>query len=109
MENEQRFLLKTAEAKKLIHNAPSGAVFNLHIRVDLPVCDKEDHVFPRGGAAWLKLSRTDAMYLVSTLMSDELEAKGARLPIRTYQDTRLRRNRKTCQLEDAVRHVYWIG
>lgn len=36
----QRLQLKTEEAKKLIRNAPNGASFNLHIRIDLPIADR---------------------------------------------------------------------
>jgi hypothetical protein len=109
MENEQRHILKTEEAKKLIRNAPNGATFNLHIRVDLPIEGREDYVFTKGGSSWLKLSRSEAMRIVSSLVSEDLEKKGARVPIRTYEDTRLKRNMKTREYENAVRHVYWIG
>lgn len=109
VKNEQRLQLTTEEAKKLIRNAPNGSSFNLTVRIDLPIADKPDRIFPDAGATWLKLSRADALELVSKLLPDVLQERGARIPIRSYQDDRTRFNRKTREWNDGTRHVFWIG
>ncbi len=80
---EERRELTTAQAVTAIRTAPTGSRFALHVRVDLPVVGKPDHVYADAGSHGLSLSRNDALKIVKNLMSETLENKGARIPITT--------------------------
>lgn len=71
--------LTTAEAVRMVKRAPKGTRFSIHIRTDLPVADEPNRYFPKGGAHYLNLSRSDALRLAQNLLSSILEAKGARM------------------------------
>lgn len=71
----------TAEAVKFIKRQPAKVQFALHIRVDLPIAEKPDHIFPSGGCTYMKLSRKQAIKVCSELVSKTMEDKGGRLPI----------------------------
>lgn len=105
--NEVEHQLTTADAIKMIKNAPNHSSFSLHVRVDLPIAGKPDRVFSDAGTTGLKLSRADALYIVSRLMRENVEAQGGRIPIRTYEDTSSRR--KKGEWVEITRRIYWIG
>jgi len=105
--NEVEHQLTTADAIKMIKNAPNHSSFNLHVRVDLAIEGKPDRIYPGEGSTFLKLSRADALRIVSKLMREGVESQGGRIPIRTYEDTSSRR--KKGEWVEITRRIYWIG
>ena len=78
--NNERRLLTPGEAAKLIRGAKKTK-FCLHVRVDTPIAGDESRVFPGGLYSYLRISREEALRLVSEGVSPTLEARGARIPI----------------------------
>jgi hypothetical protein len=102
VDKETIHLLTTEEAIKLVKRAERlRAKFCLHVRVDAPVVDKENHVFPDGCHHALDLSRKDALDLVSNMLGKTLEDRGGRIRIRETEWTLIG--------EKTPRITYWIG
>jgi hypothetical protein len=108
-ENEQKFQATRAEAEKIIKSAKTGATFNVSIRIDLPIEGKPDRIFPDAGASYIGVSKKEALRLVRDLMSETLEAKGARLPIRCYDRESYRPSRGGEPMGKRMVTSYWIG
>jgi hypothetical protein len=84
--NDIELLLTTAEAIATIKKAPRGrSDFALHIRADAPIAGKDDRIFAHGLSGHINLSRPEALKLVGDLLSEGLEARGARIPIRLHK------------------------
>jgi hypothetical protein len=76
--------LTLAEAIKLVKGMKAGTRFYAMMRVDSPVVDKPDRVFPRALVAGVPLSRPGAIKLLKGLHSEGLEARGGRIPLTEY-------------------------
>lgn len=95
--------LTSAEATKLIKRAPSKSQFRLHVRIDLPV--GADQVYRGGASNYLKLTRADALRLVSPdTIPAGLEEKGARIRVSIYTS-----DSKIAYLAAKEPATYWIG
>jgi len=105
-EVEKTYHATCEEAQKIIRSAKTGSTFNVSIRIDLPIEGNEGHVFRDGGSSYLPVSRKDALRLARELVSEILEGRGARLPIRTYERERYKRSGS---METHMVTSYWIG
>lgn len=100
-----RRLLTTQEAIALVKRAEraKGTRFFVYVRADAPLADKPGRVFPEGCFASLELSKAEALDLLSRFLTSELEVRGGRIPITTYDYPG----------EDAlmagIPSIYWIG
>lgn len=97
--NEKRFKLTTAEAVAFIRRQPARTRFNLSVRIDAPLVDSEDEYFRDACASYMPLTRPDAIRLVGSILTDTLEGRGGRIPVRTYDST----------IAGETRNVVWIG
>lgn len=93
----QRLKLTTAEAVAMIRKAAAGSRFSLHVRCNLPIADSDDRIFEGVGGSYLNLTRKDALRLAGDLVSQTLEARGARVPMSVRFDT------------ETGRRNYWLG
>lgn len=50
-----------------------------------PIEDKPDHVFPGGLHTSIKLGWNEAMRVCENILSETLEKRGARIPVRVYE------------------------
>lgn len=95
---EQEFDVTKSEGLALVSRSErERAHWCLSVRLDARVADKPDSIYPDGLASYLNISRAQASALIGSLLSDTLEAKGARIRIR-----------KTQYRED-YKVVYWIA
>lgn len=103
---EKNYKATRAEARKLIRAAKTGATLNVSIRIDLAIENDPEHVFRDGGFSSVAVSKKEALRLVDSLLSETMEAKGARLPLRSYDREAYQRGTSL-----AKRWVtsYWIG
>lgn len=101
MANEHResHKLTSSEAQEMIKRAPTGASFHIHIRTDLPVVDNDEQHFPGAGRSRVSVSRKEAARIVGELLSERMEARGARIRISI----------NSWKLLDKTRITYWIG
>lgn len=97
MANDIEHLFTRVEAANFMSRAPVGTRFAVSIRIDLP-CG-EDKFFRDAGATYVNLSRKDAKKICLELMSDTLEERGARIPVRVH----------SYKVLDEERVTYWIG
>lgn len=78
--------LTKAEALKLVPlSERQRADWCLSVRLDARIKDRPDVVYQDGLCTWLNLSRAQAKELIADMLSDGLEAKGARIRIRKSQ------------------------
>lgn len=104
--NDRKFKATRAEAQKILKAAKAGSTFNVSIRIDLPIEGDDEHVFQDGGASYLPVSKKEAVRLASDLLSEMLESRGGRLPIRCYDREAYKRG---SSLEKRIITSYWIG
>lgn len=78
-------LYTAEEAVKMVKAAPTGTHFLLRIRNDAPIIN-EAKFFPSGLSSYVQVSRKVAIRLISQMLSNNLEIKGARMPIEIAND-----------------------
>lgn len=100
--------LTREEAIAMLRRAGTGCTYHVSIRVNLPIEGDPEHVFDNGGASYVNLSKKEAIKLVGDLMTDAIEKKGGRIPIRTYEGNQ---NCYWGARSIGERHVtsFWIG
>jgi hypothetical protein len=80
---EETFLCTRAEALALVpRSARERAGWALSVRLDSQIADKPASHFQDGCASWLELSRKQATALLKDLLTDTMEARGARIKVR---------------------------
>jgi hypothetical protein len=89
----------TLEAVAFVKRQPAGTRFNLAVRLDAPVAGTENEVFRSGCSTYLRLSRNDALDLALSMLSHTLEARGGRIPMRSYYSS----------IGTTTRKVVWLG
>lgn len=77
--DEMKWELTGAEAAKMIRNAPAGSRFRVSVRIELPIVDKPDRIFP--GMASVSVSRKE-MARIAQSMVKNFEDRGGRVPLR---------------------------
>lgn len=94
---EQEFYVTKSEGQALVSKSErERAHWCLSVRLDATVADRPDRIYQDGLTSYLNLSRAQASFLITGLLSDTLEAKGARIRIC-----------KT-QYQEGSKVVYWI-
>lgn len=96
-------LYTKAGAKKLLKAAPPGSRFGVFISCDAPIEGRPGRVFPIGLNGGLILTRPGALKLADKLLTESLEARGARLPIEVRTFTPDYGNR-----QGATITTYWL-
>ena len=89
-DKEVDLLLTTAEAVEEVKKAirrKARTKFLVRVRVDLPLKDKENHAFRDGGSSFVRIDSKQAVNLVSNLMSETLEERGARIPVSITEES----------------------
>jgi hypothetical protein len=104
--NEKTYRATREEARKVLKAAKTGATFNVSIRVDLAIENDQEHVFRDGGFSSVSVSKKEALRLADSLLSEAMEQKGARLPIRSYEREKYARG---TSLAKQWVTSYWIG
>jgi hypothetical protein len=104
--NEKTYKATREEARKILKAAKVGATFNVSIRVDLAIENDPEHIFRDGGFSSVSVSKKEALRLADALLSETMEQKGARLPIRSYDRESYQRG---TSLEKRWVTSYWIG
>jgi predicted aspartyl protease len=104
--NENTYSATRAEAEKIIKRAKPGSLFYVAIRTDLRFNGDEEKYFRDAGASYVSISKSEALRLAADLLSEVMEERGARLPIRSYVRDGYKRGSTT---EKCWRTIYWIG
>lgn len=77
-----------AQALKLVNQQPAGTHFAVMMSRDAPIDGEPGRIFPDGLSTCFSISRRDARKLTQAMLSEVLEARGARFPITiTLYDT----------------------
>lgn len=83
-----RYLGTRAAVLALIKRQPARTVFYVTMRNDAPIAGDDgaasDRYFPSALACSVRVSKVQALQVCGALSSDVLEARGARIPARTY-------------------------
>jgi hypothetical protein len=107
--NEVTLTATREQAQAIIKRAKGGSTFNVSISMDLLVEGKPDHVFRDGGASYLSVSKAEMLRLIDSLLSETMEAKGARLRLRHYDRMSWKRGKPGHAGKDVLVTSYWIG
>lgn len=73
-------LLTKLDTKLKAENASKKTRFLLLIRNPAPHLDG-NHKYPEALASYVQVTRKEALRLIDSMLSDHLEAKGARMPV----------------------------
>lgn len=92
-DNTNTYHLTTAEAVAMIKKAPTGSRFAISFRRDAPVLGEPGTVYRDGCSSYLNVGRKEFLRIAKDCLSDVLEAKGARIELRTnhYPETTWRK------------------
>lgn len=81
---ENSLKLTREEALLIIENLPGRRKFYAHVEVRI-VNDEPEQLAKRNSIASLKLTQTQAVQLVRSLLLDDMEREGDRIPIRVIK------------------------
>ena len=85
---EHQLAKKEELLKVLDRERRKGTKVCLHVRIDAPIEGEPDKVFPCGLASYIDLSYREAAKLVENMLTDTLQARGARIPFHITEHTR---------------------
>jgi hypothetical protein len=100
---EERHILTSADAAKMLRNADAGAKFYLHVRGNAAVAGKPNMVFNNALCGYVQLSRNAAERIAASLLQPSQEERGARVPITEYVNLSPHSN------GGKAYSTYWIG
>jgi hypothetical protein len=79
------FKLTTAEAIAKIKRAKTGSRFAVSIVADAPIAGDDSKVFLSCLHSYLSISKNEALRLAGSLLTESIENRGGRIPMRTSQ------------------------